>query len=97
MYSILENRVLIFPYKNDTKGEFMILEIWKIVTDSVDDLRVVNTDAISYLLKTHENCLQELVRAKKNIYLDVFFQQRRHFPPSSPPLIGYWVWRPRLP
>ena len=92
MYSILENRVLIFPYENDTKGDFMILEIWKIGTDSADDLRVVNTDDISYVVKTPVNCLQELVMSKKNIYLEIFFQQRRHLSPSPPPLIGYFMW-----
>ena len=53
----------------------MILEIWKIVTDSVDDLRVVNTDAISNLVNTPENFLQELVRTNKNMYLEAFFQK----------------------
>ena len=60
-------------------GEFPILELCQIGTNSVDDLNVVNTYAISYVVKTPENCLQELGRAKKNIYLVIFFQQRRHF------------------
>ena len=39
-------------------------------TDSVHDMRVVNTDAKSQLAKTPENCLQEAEWAKKNIYLE---------------------------
>ena len=77
---ILENRVLIFPYRNNTKGDFLILELWQIGTDSVDDLRVVNTDAIPYLVNTPENSVQEIVIAKKNIYMEVFFQKCHHFP-----------------
>ena len=45
------------------------------------DMRVVNTDAASYLHKTPKMSLAMAVRDKKCKYLDSFLQQRRHFFP----------------
>ena len=48
----------------------MIHDLWKNGTDSVHNIRVVNTDARYYLSKIPEKCLREEVREKKNIYLE---------------------------
>ena len=50
-------------------------------TNSVHNMRVVNTDAKYYLSKTPEKCLQEAAREKKKIYLEACLQQRRQFSP----------------
>ena len=42
-------------------------------------MRVGNTDAKSHSEKPPEKCLQEAERAKKRMYLETCFQQRRHF------------------
>ena len=42
-------------------------------------MRVLNTDAKSYLVKTPEKCLQDAERAKKKMYLEACLQQRRRF------------------
>ena len=44
-------------------------------------MRVVNTDALSYVRKSPENCLHEAKRGKKKMYLEACLQQRRHFSP----------------
>ena len=44
-------------------------------------MRVVNTDALSYLKKAPEKCLHEAEKGKKRMYLEACLQQRRHFPP----------------
>ena len=44
-------------------------------------MRVVNTDAKSYLSKTEKRCLQDAVKAKKKIFLEAYIQQRQHFSP----------------
>ena len=55
---------------------------------SVHDTHVMNTDAKSYLSKTPEKCLQEAEQAKRKIYLEACFQERRHFPPFFTSLDG---------
>ena len=44
-------------------------------------MRVVNTDAKSYLTNTLERCLQDAAKAKKKMYLEACLQQRQHFLP----------------
>ena len=52
------------------KGDLLIRELWNNGTDSVHGIRIVNTDAESYLVKTPEKCLHDAERAKKNSYLE---------------------------
>ena len=63
------------------KGDLLIRDLWQNGTDSVHDMRVVNTDVKSHSAKTPEKCLQEAERAKKKMYLEACLQQRRHFSP----------------
>ena len=58
------------PEVTEHKGDLLIRDLWQQGTDSVHDMRVVNTDALSYVRKTPEKCLHEDERGKKNIYLD---------------------------
>ena len=44
-------------------------------------MRVVNTDALSYLKKAPEKCLHKAEKGKKKMYLEACLQQRRHFFP----------------
>ena len=44
-------------------------------------MRVVNTDALSYVQKTKEKFLHKAERGKKKIYLEACLHQRRHFSP----------------
>ena len=44
-------------------------------------MRVVNTDALSYVRRSPEKCLQEAESGKKKMYLEACLQQRRHFSP----------------
>ena len=39
------------PEVTEQKGNLLIRDLWKQGTDSVHDMRVVNTDALSYLEK----------------------------------------------
>ena len=63
------------------KGDLLIRDLWQNGTDSVNGMRVVNTEAKYHLAKTPEKCLQESERAKKNMYLDACLQPRRHLLP----------------
>ena len=49
------------------KGDLLIRYLFQNGTDSVHDMRVMNTDAKSHLANTPEKCLQEAERAKKNM------------------------------
>ena len=40
---------------------------------------VVNTDALLYVRRSPEKCLQEAERGKKKIYLEACLQKRQHF------------------
>ena len=45
------------------KGNLLIRELWKKGTNSVHDMRVVNTDAKYYMKKTPERCLHDSTKA----------------------------------
>ena len=44
-------------------------------------MRVVNSDALSYVRKTPEKCLHESKREKKKMYLEACLQHCQHFSP----------------
>ena len=60
----------------EQKGDLLIRDLWANRTDSVHDMRVVNTDAKSYWERTPEKCLEEAEKGKKKMYLEAFLQQR---------------------
>ena len=55
------------PEATEQKGDLLIRDLWQNGTDSVHDMRVVNTDAKSHLAKPPDKCLQEAERAKKRM------------------------------
>ena len=63
------------------KGDLLIRDLWQQGTDSVHDMHVVNTDALTYLKKAPEKCLHEAEKGKKNMSLEACLQQRWHFYP----------------
>ena len=65
----------------EQKGDLLIRDLWQQGTDSVHDMRVVNTDALLYVRKSPEKCLHEAERGKKKMYLEDCLQLRRHFSP----------------
>ena len=69
------------PEKSEQKGYLLIRDHWANGTDSVHDMRVVNTDAKFYWGRSPEKCLEEAERGKKKIYLEACLQQRLHFSP----------------
>ena len=69
------------PEVTEQKGNLLIRDRWKQGTNSVHDMRSVNTDALTYQLKEPEKCLHEAEKVKKKMYLQACLQQRRHFSP----------------
>ena len=67
------------PEVMEQKGNLMIYDLCQNGTDSVHEMRVVNTVARSHTSKTLEKCLQEAEKGKKRMYLEACLQQRRHF------------------
>ena len=65
----------------EQKIDFLICDLWQNGTDSVQNMRVVNTDAKSHSAKPLEKCLQEAERAKKRMYLEECLQKSRKFSP----------------
>ena len=57
------------PDFTEQKGDLLIRDLWQNGTDSVHDMRVVNTDAKSHTAKTPDKCLQVAERGKKRMYL----------------------------
>ena len=62
------------PEDTEQKGDLLIQDLWQNGTDSVHNMRVVNTDAKSYWEKSHEKCLEEAEKSKKDMYLERFLQ-----------------------
>ena len=69
------------PEATEQKGDLLIRDLWANGTDSVYDMRVVNTDAKSYWGRTPAKCLEEAEKGKKKMYLEACLQQRQHFSP----------------
>ena len=67
------------PEATEQKGDLLIRYLWANGTDSVHDMRVMNTDAKSYWERSPERFLEEAERGKKKMYLEACLQQRRHF------------------
>ena len=63
----------------EQKGDLLIRDLWANGTDSVHNMRVVNTDAKSYWEKSPERFLEEAESGKKKMYLEACLQQRQHF------------------
>ena len=63
----------------DQKGDLLIRDLWQQGTDSVHDMRVMNTDALMYLKKAPEKCLHEAEKGNRRMYLEACLQQRQHF------------------
>ena len=56
--------------KEDLKGDLLINYLWTKGTDSIHDIRVVNTDPTTYQYKSPDKCLETAETVKKNNYLD---------------------------
>ena len=70
------------PEEGEENGENLIRDHWTQGTGSITDMRVVNTDAVSYQSKTLEKCLETLKRKKNSKYLNACLNDHRHFTPS---------------
>ena len=64
------------PEVTEQKGELLIWDLWQQGTEIVYDMRVVNTDALSYVRKMLEKCHHEAKRGKKKMSLEACLQQR---------------------
>ena len=69
------------PEVKEQKGDLLIRDLWQQGTNSVHDMRVVNTDAPTHQNKDPEKYLYEAERGKKKMYLEACFQKRQHFSP----------------
>ena len=67
----------------EQKGDLLIRDLWQKGTDSVHDMRVVNTDTLPHRTKDPEKCLHEAERGKLKMYLEVCLQQSRNFSPFA--------------
>ena len=67
------------PEATEQNRDLLLRDLWQNGTDSVHDMRVVNTDAKSYWEKPPERCLEEAERSKKKMYLEACLHQHRHF------------------
>ena len=61
------------------KWDILMIDLWKQGTDSINDMRFVNTDVISYQTQTPEKCLETAEREKKKKYLNTYINKRRQF------------------
>ena len=69
------------PEVTEQKGDLLIRDLWQQGTDSVNDMRVVNTDTLTHTTKDLEKSPHEAERGEKRIYLEACLHQRQHFFP----------------
>ena len=58
------------PEAKKQKGDLLLRDLRQNGTDSVHEMRVVNTDAKSYWEKSPKKCLEEAEKSKKKMYLE---------------------------
>ena len=56
--------------EEELKGGLLIRDSWTQGTDSIHDMRVVNTDTASYQYKNPNKCLETADKEKNKKYLD---------------------------
>ena len=81
----------------EKRGDILIRDLWKNGTNSVHDMRIMNTDAKSHSAKTLEKCLQEAERGKRRCTWRYAYNNADTSIPLLPQLMGFWVWRLQLP
>ena len=74
------------PHPNSRKGDgdrgdLLIQGLFARGTDTIVDVQITDTDALSYRLKDPHKVLVQHVCKKKHKYLDACLAQRRHFTP----------------
>ena len=69
------------PDEGGKKGDILIRDLWMQRKDSVHEMCVVNTDAVSCQSKIPEKCLETAEREKKKNHLHDCLNTRRHFTP----------------
>ena len=74
----------------EQKGDLLICDLWQNGTNSVHEMRVVNTDDISHLAKIPEKSRQEVERSNKRYTWRPASSNVNTFFPSLTPLMGYW-------
>ena len=60
------------PEDGEDQADLLIQDLSTQGTDSIHDMRVVNTDNVSYQFKTPVKCLETNDREKKRKYLNTF-------------------------
>ena len=89
-YSQLKN----LPFEveeSKQKGYLIIQDLWYKGTDCILEMRVVITDAASYLQKSFEKCLLTEDKEKNHKYLEDFLHQYHHFSPFFISVVGLLV------
>ena len=71
------------PEEGEEKGDLLIRDLCTQGTDSIHDMRVVNTDAVSYQYQTPEKFLETAESKKKNNYLHACLDKRWNFTPIA--------------
>ena len=56
--------------EEELKEDILIKYLWRQGTDSIHDMRVVNTDTASYQYKNPNKCLETADKEKNKKYLD---------------------------
>ena len=69
------------PEVTEQKGDLLFRYLLQQGTDSVHNMRVVNTDALTYRTKDPVKCLHEVEWGENKMYLEACLQQRWHFSP----------------
>ena len=67
--------------KGETKGYIIIRDLWMQGTESINNMCVVNTNAVSHQPKTPEKSLETAEREKNKKYLHPCLNERRKFTP----------------
>ena len=63
------------------KGDLLIRDLWTQGMDSIYNMRVMNTDAVSYQSRTPKKCMETTERENNKKYLHACLNNNRCFTP----------------
>ena len=81
------------PEVTEQKGDLLIRDLWQQGTDSVHDMRVVNTDALTHRTKDPEKCLHEAERGEIIFIWRIVSSSVSTSPPLSPRRTNCQGWK----
>ena len=91
--SMSKDKVAPPKYKGGMKRDLLIKDLWTQETDSIQNMCVVNTDAVSHQPQNPKKCMETAERYKNKQYLHAYLSKHWNFTPFVATVDGLLVFK----